>query len=104
MRTTASRVEPRRCAVCEGRDVRRWWRRRKRREQAQQAALQELRDDFEARLASGDEGARESGRDWHDNDGAPWRVEVWSGAVALVLFLVLPALIAFFALVETLTD
>ena len=63
--------------------------------------LNTLEDEYIDRLAAGDPEAREIARDWSDNDGAPWRLEVWAAAGFVALFVSVAALVALFSLIKS---
>ena len=68
----------------------------------QEAAVHRLREEYEEKLDAGDPDVLETSRDWADNDGTPWRAEIGLSLGALVLIVIVPLLILFFAGIKAL--
>lgn len=69
-----------------------------------EAVLQQLREEYDKKLEERDPDVLEAARDWADNDGSPWRVDVFMSLALLVLFGSVLCLIVFFSAVKALVD
>ena len=67
-----------------------------------EAVRQQMREEYEAKVAARDPDTLEASRDWHDNVGSSWRVEAGVALYLLVLFGSLLLLIPLFLLFKAL--
>lgn len=82
--------------------MRDWWQRRRERRARERAVRAQLLDEYEEKLESRDPDVLDTSRDWADNDGAPWRFEVWIALGFVVLVVGVGVLIALFEGIQTL--
>lgn len=68
------------------------------------AGRERLRREYEAKLKAQDPTTLEASRDWYDNNGSPWRVEVGPALYMLILFGSLLFLIPLFLWFKALAD
>jgi hypothetical protein len=69
-----------------------------------EAVLEQLRAEYRKKLDERDPDVLGTSRDWADNDGAPWRVEVLMSLAFLVLIGSVVSLIVFFSAIKALVD
>lgn len=68
------------------------------------AVRQQMREEYEAKVAARDPDTLEASRDWHDNVGSSWRMEAGMALYVLGLFASLLFLIPLFLLFKALAS